>query len=411
MRGLRRPGLRLTRRGTGFLVASGVLLAAAPLLSLPALLSVSAMLLGVVVLAATYVLVGQARVVVGRHFSPEVLTPGEVATATVEVTNLSVVPALEARWSDTVPHGLSAEASGVLPPLGGSRTRRSRVRFRYPVQGLRRGRHAIGPLRVEVVDPFGLVLRRHVFGEAEDLVVLPRRHALDAGASRGLDAGVAAQGAAHRAGIGEDDLVARSYLPGDALKRMHWKATAHRGELMVRQEEQQDDPRVGVVLDPDVASFGTSREREGWTYSPELEWAVSATASLLDHLAGAGFRVALRAPGAALDRLLDHPDAVDEALVDLAVLEPVASADPADADPGERTVVVVLGRPDARRAAAWTEALASAGTVLALVAAGTREPALEVLERAGWRHVAYTAHDEVAEVWSRAGVGRNRAAS
>ncbi len=239
-------------------MTSLVLLAAAPLLSLPALLSVSAMLLGVVVLAAVFVLLGQARVVVERRFAPEVLSPGDTTTATVEVTNLSVLPALEARWSDTVPHGLSADASGVLPPLGGSRTRRSRARFRYPVQGLRRGRHALGPLRVEVVDPFGLVLRRHTFGDAQDLVVLPRRHALDAGSTRGLDEGVAAQGAAHRAGIGEDDLVARTYLPGDALKRMHWKATAHRGELMVRQEEQQDDPRIGVVVDPDAASFGTA---------------------------------------------------------------------------------------------------------------------------------------------------------
>ncbi len=403
--------MRLTRRGAGFLVTSVLLLAAAPLLSLPALLSVSAMLLGVVVLAAVFVLVGQARVVVERRFAPEVLSPGETTTATVQVTNLSVLPALEARWTDTVPHGLSAEASGVLPPLGGSRTRRSRARFRYPVQGLRRGRHALGPLRVEVLDPFGLVLRRHTFGDAQDLVVLPRRHALDAGSTRGLDEGVAAQGAAHRAGIGEDDLVARTYLPGDALKRMHWKATAHRGELMVRQEEQQDDPRIGVVVDPDAASFGTAQERDGWTYSPELEWAVSAAASMVDHLVRAGFAVTLRSPLDVVDRQLDHVEAVEEALVDLAVLEPLPGADPADADPGERTVVAVLGRPDVARAQAWTEALAGATSVLALVAAGTRGPALEVLERAGWRHVPYTAHDDVSEVWSRLGVSRTRAAS
>lgn len=408
---LRAVGLRLTPRGAGFLVTSLVLLVAAPLASLPALLSVSAMLLGLVVLAAASVLLGRARLAVDRSFAPDVLTPGDAAVATVHVTNLSSVPALEVRWSDTVPSGVSADATGVLPTLGGRHGRRSRVRFTYPLEGLRRGRHRIGPLRVEVGDPFGLVQRRHAFGEPQDLVVLPRRHDLGAVSGRGVDQGVTAQGAAHQAGLGEDDLVARGYLPGDALKRMHWKATAHRGELMVRQEEQQDDPRVGVVVDVDAASFGSTRTRDGWSHSPELEWAVSAAASVVDHLSRAGFAVVLRAPGDAVDRRVDHADALGEALVDLAVLEPADDLDPSGTDPGERTVVAVLGRPDVAHAQAWVESLGGAGTVLALVAAGTRPAALDVLERAGWRCVAYTAHDDVAELWERLGVGRVRAAS
>ncbi len=403
--------VRPTRRGVGFLVASAVLLVGAPVLSLPALLAVSALLLGLVVLAAAYVLLGQSRIAVERTFSPEVVAPGASATATVRVSNLSVLPALEARWVDTVPHGLSAEASGVLPPLGGSRTRRSRVRFSYPVQGLRRGRHALGPLRVEATDPFGLVVRRHVFGEAEELVVLPRRHALWPLTPHGADHDGASRAAPQNAGIGEDDVVARSYLPGDALKRMHWKATAHRGELMVRQEEQQVNPRAGIVLDTDARSHGTGLDRDEWVYSPELEWAVSATASVLDHLVRIGYAVAVRAPGDAVDRVLDDGDMLDDALVDLAVLEPAVAPSLDDVDPGERTVVAVLGRPDVERATAWADALSSASTVLAMVSEGTRPAALDVLADAGWRVATYTAHDDVAELWSTLGVSRTRAAS
>lgn len=404
-------GLRLTRRGTGFAVASLVLLVAAPLLSLPALLSVSALLVGLVVLAAVFVLVGQARIAIERTFSPEVVAPGSSTTATVRVTNLSPVPALEARWVDTLPSGVSGDASGVLPPMGGSRTRRSRVRFSYPLQGLRRGRHPIGPLHVEVGDPFGLVLRRHTFDVTQDLVVLPRRHALWPLAPHGADHDGASRAAPQNAGVGEDDVVARTYLPGDALKRMHWKATAHRGELMVRQEEQQVNPRAGLVLDTHALSLGTAHEGGEWSYSAELEWAVSATASVMSHLVRIGYAVVARAPGGVVDRVLDDADGLDEALVDLAVLEPSSGAPLDDVDPGERTVFVVLGRPAVERAREWADALAGASTVLALVSAGTRDAALDVLAGAGWRCVAYTAQSDVAELWSDLGVSRTRAAS
>ena len=51
-----------------------------------------------------------------------------------------------------------------------------------------------------------------------------------------------------------------AYLPGDAMKRLHWKATAHRGQLMVRQEEQQINPRAGVFLDCEPRTQGTARD-------------------------------------------------------------------------------------------------------------------------------------------------------
>ena len=75
-----------------------------------------------------------------------------------------MIPCLEARWEDELPVGISGDAAGVLPALGGSRQADSRVSFSYGLQGLRRGRHSIGPLRVQVLDPFGLVFRRHSFG-------------------------------------------------------------------------------------------------------------------------------------------------------------------------------------------------------------------------------------------------------
>ena len=36
------------------------------------------------------------------------------------------------------------------------------------------------------------------------------------------------------------------------MRRIHWRATAHRDELMVRQEEQESTPEATVVLDRGV---------------------------------------------------------------------------------------------------------------------------------------------------------------
>ena len=394
--------VRLTRRGKAFAVAALVLLVAAPVLSLPALLSAFALVTGLVGCAVVYVLLGQSGLTVRRTFDPDVVPHGGTVTATLVVDNLSGWPTVAARWNDTVPTAVGADASGVLPGLGGRHARTARSTLTYAVQGRRRGLHRLGPLRVETLDPFGLARREREVGDVQEVLVLPRSERLDRSAAPAVDDEGAAHAAPHLAGLGEDDVVARPYLPGDALKRMHWKATAHRGEPMVRQEEQWADPRAGLVLDTHDASFGTAHEGGEWSYSPELEWAVTAAASIATHLVGAGYAVTTRSVGGGVDRELVEADGLRDTLVDLAVVEPTSGPLPASAevDPGERTVLAVLGRLDVERAAAWAGALASAHRVSALVLASTRPEALDVLERAGWRVGTYSAQDDVAQAWS-----------
>jgi uncharacterized protein (DUF58 family) len=392
----------VTRRGIGFLVAAVVTFVAAPVLSLPAMLYVTGLLLALVLLSAVFVFVGHSSVRIERSFSPQVVAPGTLTKATVRITNLSVLPCLEARWDDHLPHGITGDASGLLPPLGGSRSGTARATFSYALQGLQRGRHAIGPLRVDVQDPFGLVYRRHSFGSAEPLTVLARRVELPPISPRGGSDEGATRPAPQNVGVGDDDIIARSYLPGDALKRIHWKATAHRAELMVRQEEQQVTPRAAVVLDTEPGSQGTARDRKGqWEYSPALEWAVVATASITAHLVRAGYVVALQSSGTAVDRVVaDGQDTLEDALVDLAVLEPEA-ADRAGRHDVDGAAFVVLGRLTAERAQQWVSSLSTSRTILALVARGTSSQALDVLDGARWNVVQYSPGDDLAETWSR----------
>ncbi len=391
----------LTSRGIGFLVAALVCFVAAPVLSLPALLYVTVLLLGLVVFSTIFVFGGHSNVRIERSFSPQVVGPGLTARATVRVTNLSMIPCLEAEWEDHLPSGISGDAAGVLPALGGSRQSDSRVSFSYTLQGLRRGRHEIGPLKVQVLDPFGLVFRRHSFGAAEPLIVLPRRVDLAPLAPHGESAEGATRPAPQHVGVGDDDVIARAYLPGDAMKRLHWKATAHRGQLMVRQEEQQINPRAGVFLDCEPRSQGTARDGKGaWEHSPTFEWGVVAAASIVHHLARSGHVVSFRTSSSAIEReISDGHDTVEDAMVDLAVLEPDATEHDRPMTP-ERAAFVILGRIDISRAQHWTRAVGGGREVNAFVAAGTSAAALDVLADARWKIVTYRPNDDLAEMWS-----------
>ena len=75
------------------------------------------------------------------------------------------------------------------------------------------------------------------------------------------------------ASAGEEDATVREYRDGDDLRRVHWRSTARRGELMVRREEQPWQSRCAMFLDADHLA---PRPRP----SSSLEWAVSAAASI-----------------------------------------------------------------------------------------------------------------------------------
>ena len=401
----------LTRRGLGFLITGAISFIAAPILSLPALLYVTGLLLALVLFSAIFVFAGHSRVRIERSFTPQVVPPGQMSHATVRITNLSVLPCLEAKWSDDLPHGISGDASGILPALGGSHGTDSRVSFTYALQGLRRGRHPIGPLRVNVLDPFGLVFRRHKFGSPEMLTVLPRRYELRPIAPRGTSEDGATRPAPQHVGLGEDDVIASSYLPGDAMKRLHWKATAHRGELMVRQEEQQLTPRAAVVLDCEPVSQGTAQDRQGeWEYSAVLEWCVAATASITTHLVKAGYVVVLQSNGTGIDRFIaDGQDTLEDAMVDLAVIEPEELDNDRHVAP-ERAVFMVLGRLTIERAHHWAHLMATSRAVMALIAANTSAEARGVLEDARWRLVTYHPNDDISDLWTEFDGARTHAA-
>ena len=156
-----------------------------------------------------------------------------------------------------------------------------------------RGHHVLPEAVVTVSDPFGTVRRsRSVDADAPTprptvLTVTPATTRLDGRPGDG-PAGAAAVGRGRSVGVaGEQDSSVREYAPGDDVRRIHWRSTAHRGELMVRQEEQPWQARLTVVLDTRAGGF------TGDGPDSTFEWAVSAAASVLDHAARLGYEVDL----------------------------------------------------------------------------------------------------------------------
>lgn len=373
--------MTLTGRSVSLIAAAAVSLALAVMVGIPALMPVACLCAGLVVVALLASFVAGPRLEVTRTVEPTIVEPDEVVEVTFDLTVRTVVPVVVSRWRDRIPSTVLGTAGGVVPPMSGTT-----ARVRYEVRGRRRGSHEVGPLSVVVGDAFGLVERSLTAPQRDRFVVLPRRRPLDAG----LGPGGASDGTSRMhptSGLGQDDVIARPYLPGDALKRWHWKATAHHGEPMVRQEESELRPTVLVVLDTDPAVH----DHAGF------EWSVSAAASLVTHYGERNFDVELASGGSVVS--LESGHGLRDALVSLALVEPTST--PVLLPARERTTIVLTGLVDSIAAERLLRAVPSRDTI-AYVARGSAEAAQEMLARAGWHVVVRDSSDDLAAVWSRA---------
>lgn len=273
----------LTPRGGGLLVAAGVLWGLGRLLGVAPLWTAAVAALGVVALGWVWVLLSSATLQTSRRVAPGRLFHDARAGVELTVRNSGRLSTTLLGVRDLVPDVLPASPGFVLAPLrpGGA------ARLRYEVVGATRGVHELGPVEVALRDPFGVARRRQLIGGTDKLVVYPPVHRLAAGLPlRGLTG--TGGGSRPRPGATGDELATvREYVQGDDLRKVHWSTTAHRGQLMVRQDESPQRPDALIVLDVRAsAHHGTGPDHS-------LETAASAAASVCYHVAERGFDAAL----------------------------------------------------------------------------------------------------------------------
>lgn len=135
--------------------------------------------------------------------------------------------------------------SKVLANIGG-RQYRSYFSRTLLVQ---RGLFTLGPTMISSGDPFGLFSKSKTFEHEKTLVVLPYLVNLEYFPSPPgrLPGGRALRRKSlevtpYAAGV-------REYMPGDPLSRIHWRSTARKDKLMVKEFEQDPQADVWIVLD------------------------------------------------------------------------------------------------------------------------------------------------------------------
>jgi uncharacterized protein (DUF58 family) len=150
---------------------------------------------------------------------------------------------------------------------------------RYVLPEVARGRYRIDAVAL-VEDPFGLERVELPLDRQPALVVYPRLVQLDRLFSE--------SGAHAREGrrvllqrpSGFDVHSVREYVEGDSLRKVHWRSTARRGQLMVKELEDSPRDELAVVLDADAASV----------VGESFDVAVRAAGSLLQAYARRGRR-------------------------------------------------------------------------------------------------------------------------
>ncbi len=402
----------LTLRGTGAVALAIVCIVVAQRFGLAELLYVAALLLVLVSASAATLYLVPSTERVTRSFAPDTPAVGGEATVRMRVEIRSLLPAAQGRWRDGLPPGLSGDASGIVPSAPG-RGRAPAAPVEYRVTALHRGIQPVGPLSLLTIDPFGLARRRRRVGRPDPLTVTPAVVDLGPLIDQPGDLGGGMHSTVDRLGEGSDNLIPRHYAAGDSMRRIHWRASAHRGELMVRQEEQETTPEALVVLDRSAAHWSVEATRATGT-DPAFETAVSACASVATRLAREGYLVTVvDGDGHALSDAIDGGDltALAQLGVDLATVR-------AHRDSGLGGLVGVLAGATIGPLVVVTGALrAMDASVLAPLVPHSALPVLIVVgaqqdpdgegaraqaARSGWRVAIAPTEAELAAAWNDA---------
>lgn len=115
---------------------------------------------------------------------------------------------------------------------------RSRLRLTYELLLTQRGTLTLAPLEVATGDVFGMFSRNRSLEQDTHIVVLPRALALSTWRLPNL---MSTRGQHHRAPNPYTDREplensVRNYTLGDPFNRVHWKLTAHSGDLKIRDQ-------------------------------------------------------------------------------------------------------------------------------------------------------------------------------
>lgn len=205
-----------------------------------------AYLLGLLIIVSfAWAWVNVRRVRLGRQTRSRRAQVGQHMEERFRVQNTSFVPKLwlEIRDNSTLPgHRPSRVVSGLRP--------NATYNWRAATLCRQRGRYQLGPVELLSSDPFGLFPMRRRFEQTANVVVYPQTVPVHAFT---LPTGVLSGGDALRLrayNVTTNAAGVRDYRPGDSYGRIHWRSTARRDRLIVKEFEL--DPLADIWIVPDL---------------------------------------------------------------------------------------------------------------------------------------------------------------
>jgi uncharacterized protein (DUF58 family) len=234
----------VTRRGRSVLVLGLVVYLAAWVFGSRTLYPVATGLVLAVVLALAWVRLSARPAQVHRHGAIRNVIEGDDVRVDLVVEATSPVPP---------PTLVAHEGPGRLDERRVELYRAGRRRFAggFELREVPRGRYAFDTVRLTIEDPFGLARASLVQGERQALVVYPRLVALTQLFSEGRAQAQDGRRLLLRRPTGYELHGVREYVEGESLRNVHWRSTARRGRLMVKELEDAPSDEVAVLLDGD----------------------------------------------------------------------------------------------------------------------------------------------------------------
>ncbi|MBK8985153.1 MAG: DUF58 domain-containing protein [Chloroflexi bacterium] len=172
---------------------------------------------------------------------------GDRLSEQFELVNDSPIPAL---WVEVIDQ---SNVPGYNAAVVQSLSIGSHIHWRQSAICTRRGQFTLGPWALRTGDPFGIFSATRTYPASDEIIIHPPIHStlpipLPSGQSSGR---AHARERAQQATINAAG--ARAYQPGDPFRWIHWRVSAHRDELFVREFDLDAAGDLWLMLDMQTA--------------------------------------------------------------------------------------------------------------------------------------------------------------
>lgn len=266
--------------------------------------------------------------------APEHISARRKVRAGIRIRNLKrLIPSFSIHLAGSKESGLDAIL--YFPVIPGGAALEEPVDLYFPKRGAQRER----TFQFSTRFPFGFSERREMVTAQHDILVYPCVDPQPGFES--LLAGVRGEMEAQQRGRGHDFYRIRPYEALESARHVDWKATAHTGDLQVREFAREQDNRVVIYFDLDIG-----QDADAW-----FESVVDCAAFFAFRLAERGAQVRFRTQ----EFDVNFPDEGDiyTILKYLALVSPMRGKAPAAPDDPSRYQIVFSSNPQRMSTLGW----------------------------------------------------------